>query len=173
MTSIPASRRARAMILAPLSWPSKPTFATTTLIVSSAMNASSQSAAGQHFSRSALPLFLLVSWPTLYLRCLAVGAVDLLHRVADLLHGGVGPDCFDGRVHGVLALLGRFLDSLEALLDLSVVAALFELPEAVYLVLGDLFVDFVRLDVGLFLGLVDVDVDDVLLLLLDLALIAG
>src|SRR5215218_4525606 len=35
MTSIPASRRARAMILAPLSWPSRPTFATTTLIVRS------------------------------------------------------------------------------------------------------------------------------------------
>src|SRR5215218_5569737 len=33
MTSIPASRRARAMILAPLSWPSRPTLATTTLIV--------------------------------------------------------------------------------------------------------------------------------------------
>src|SRR4028118_2174743 len=35
MTSIPASRRARAMILAPRSWPSSPTFATTTLIVRS------------------------------------------------------------------------------------------------------------------------------------------
>src|SRR5215210_3581482 len=33
MTSMPASLRARAMILAPLSWPSRPTFATTTLIV--------------------------------------------------------------------------------------------------------------------------------------------
>src|SRR5215204_5898334 len=33
MTSIPASRRARAMILAPLSCPSRPTFATITLIV--------------------------------------------------------------------------------------------------------------------------------------------
>src|SRR5918994_2706835 len=32
MTSIPASRRARAMILAPRSWPSKPGFATTTRI---------------------------------------------------------------------------------------------------------------------------------------------
>src|ERR687893_916760 len=35
MTSMPASRRARAMILAPRSWPSSPTFATTTLIVRS------------------------------------------------------------------------------------------------------------------------------------------
>src|SRR5829696_640882 len=118
------------MILAPLSCPSKPTFATTTLIVSSAMNASSRSAAGQHFSRSsALRLFSLVSSPTLYLWCLAVGAVDLLHRVADLLYGGVGPDRLDGRVHGVLALLGRFFDRLEALLDLIVVAALFEVLE--------------------------------------------
>src|SRR5918994_726949 len=32
MTSIPASRRARAMIFAPRSWPSSPGFATTTLI---------------------------------------------------------------------------------------------------------------------------------------------
>src|SRR5688500_5171866 len=32
MTSIPASRRARAMILAPRSWPSRPGFATTTRI---------------------------------------------------------------------------------------------------------------------------------------------
>src|SRR4028118_1536908 len=35
MTSIPASRRARAMILAPRSWPSRPTFATPTLIARS------------------------------------------------------------------------------------------------------------------------------------------
>src|SRR5918998_1862206 len=122
---MPASLKARAKILAPLSWPSRPTFATTTLIVSSATNISSQSAAGQHFSRSALRLFLLVSWPPLYLWCLAVGAVDLLHRIADLLHGGVGPDRLDGRVHGVLVLLGRFFNRLEAFLDLIVVAALF------------------------------------------------
>src|SRR4029079_1683052 len=32
MTSIPASRSARAMIFAPRSWPSRPGFATTTLI---------------------------------------------------------------------------------------------------------------------------------------------
>ena len=32
MTSMPASRRARAMIFAPRSWPSSPGFATTTLI---------------------------------------------------------------------------------------------------------------------------------------------
>src|SRR6476620_4334442 len=32
MTSMPASRRARAMILAPRSWPSRPGFATTTRI---------------------------------------------------------------------------------------------------------------------------------------------
>src|SRR5215210_1568328 len=33
MTSIPASRSARAMIFAPRSWPSRPGFATTTLIL--------------------------------------------------------------------------------------------------------------------------------------------
>src|SRR4051794_1617849 len=33
MTSMPASRRARAMILAPRSWPSKPGLATTTRIL--------------------------------------------------------------------------------------------------------------------------------------------
>src|SRR5258708_5788334 len=33
MTSIPASRRARAMILAPRSWPSRPGLATTTRIL--------------------------------------------------------------------------------------------------------------------------------------------
>src|SRR5688572_11947912 len=39
MTSIPASRSARAMILAPRSWPSSPGFATTTLILLPSMGA--------------------------------------------------------------------------------------------------------------------------------------
>src|ERR687898_1368332 len=109
----------------------------------------------------------------LYYRRLAVGAVDLLHGVADLLHGGVGADGLDGRVHGVLAVLGRFLDRPQTLLNLFVVATLLEFLEALYLRLGDLLRDRMCLHVGLFFGLVDVDVDDVALLLLDLALIAG
>src|SRR2546428_10157722 len=39
MTSIPASRRARAMILAPRSWPSRPGLATTTRIFFCAVGA--------------------------------------------------------------------------------------------------------------------------------------
>src|SRR5215207_3931812 len=42
MTSIPASRSARAMIFAPRSCPSKPGFATTTRILRSAMTADSR-----------------------------------------------------------------------------------------------------------------------------------
>src|SRR5215212_5627718 len=110
---------------------------------------------------------------TLYRRGLAVAAVDLLHGVADLLHGGVGAHGFEGRVHCVLTLFGGFLDRLQAILDLLVVAALFELFEALYLRVSDLLGYGVGLDVGLFLRLVYVDVHDVALLFLYLSLEAG
>src|SRR5215216_4988681 len=109
----------------------------------------------------------------LYYRRLAVTAVDLLHGVADLLHRGVGPHGFKGRVHGVLAPFGRLFDRPEAPFYLLVVPALPELPETLYLRLFDLARGLVRLDVALLLGLVDVDVDDVALLFLELALVAG
>src|SRR4029079_17030583 len=47
MTSMPASRSARAMILAPRSCPSRPGFATTTRILRSAMAASLWRAVGE------------------------------------------------------------------------------------------------------------------------------
>src|SRR5215211_4324548 len=48
MTSMPASLRARAMILAPRSWPSRPTFATTTLIVRAIVPYSNRSDSPRH-----------------------------------------------------------------------------------------------------------------------------
>src|SRR5215210_7633693 len=168
------------MILAPRSWPSNPTFATTTLTVS-AMSVSpsdryryraailasvrtahvrpggrrvrrplrtahgtltsrrrygsvvrlrvraSQPPRSEDTPRKILVLGEAVLAQALYRRRFAVGAVDLLHGGADLTYRGVGADGLEGRVHRVLALFGHLLDRLQALLDLLVVAALFQL----------------------------------------------
>src|SRR2546426_11788849 len=77
MTSKPASRRARAMILAPRSWPSRPTLPTR--------------------SRTFRALFISELHPSF-----AVRAEDLLERAADFAHGGVGAHRLEDRRHQVL-----------------------------------------------------------------------
>src|SRR4028119_1944681 len=109
----------------------------------------------------------------LYYRRLAVGTVDLLHRRGDLPDRRVRPHRFYDGIHRVLARLRGSLYGVKALLDLLVVAPLFKLFEALELVLADLLRDAVGLDVLLVFGLEGVDVDDVALLPLDLALVAG
>src|SRR5215204_5809584 len=82
MTSIPASRRARAMILAPRSCPSKPGLATTTRILR-AVAAS-------------------ISAVSLEDRGLGVGPEDLLHRRDHLALGRPGTGGCEDRRHQVL-----------------------------------------------------------------------
>src|ERR1044072_9404811 len=86
MTSIPASRSARAMILAPRSWPSRPGLATTTRIVLAV--AAPLADAGQPSGLEG--------------GALGVGAQDLLHRRDHLALGGAGARGFDNRRHQVL-----------------------------------------------------------------------
>src|SRR5829696_1185836 len=108
MTSIPASRSARAMILAPRSWPSRPGLATTTR---------SRVVAGR--SLVALTVCSLED------RCLAVGAEDLLQRGDGLALGGVGASALQQRRHQVAVRLGsRLLELTQQPLDGRTVAPL-------------------------------------------------
>src|SRR5919205_2839571 len=106
-------------------------------------------------------------------RRLAVAAEDLLHGGAYLADRGVGPDGRDDRVHRVLFAAARIFELFQASLDEVAVAPRFQVLEPLQLPLGDLGVYAVGLDVLLFLGLVDRDVDHVAPLLLELALVAG
>src|SRR3954449_4001420 len=85
MTSMPASRRARAMILAPRSWPSKPGLATTTRILRAVAVVIG---AGSLASR-------------LEDRGLRVGPEDLLQGGDHLALGGADAGSGDDRLHQV------------------------------------------------------------------------
>src|ERR687894_2279453 len=94
MTSIPASRSARAMTFAPRSCPSSPGFATRTRIFLSLM---------------------LESW-------LLVESVNVAQRVADFAERGVGADGLDGRGHRVLVVARGAAQSFERVRDRAFVA---------------------------------------------------
>src|SRR3982750_210872 len=89
MTSMPASRRARAMILAPRSWPSKPGLATTTRI----LRAVAVVIGGGRVA------------PALENGRLRIRPEDLLHGGDHLALGGAGAGGGDDRLHQVA--LGR------------------------------------------------------------------
>src|SRR5215218_4071599 len=101
MTSIPASRRARAMTFAPRSWPSSPGFATSTRIFLSLM----------------LEGGLLVE------------AVNVAQRVADFAERGVGADGLDGRGHRVVGVARGPLQFFERVRDRAAVASRLRLFE--------------------------------------------
>src|SRR5919205_427048 len=86
MTSMPASRSARAMILAPRSCPSRPGFATTTRIFPA-----------------------IAPEPTSEDRRLAPRAPDLAQRVAHLAHRHVGTRAGEDRLHEVAVVARRVL----------------------------------------------------------------
>src|SRR6476469_7430554 len=100
---MPASRSARAMILAPRSCPSKPGLATTTRILR---------AVAASISRGSLED-----------RRLGVGPEDLLHRRDHLPLAGASTRRGDDRRHQVLLGGGGALQLGERLLDLGSVAA--------------------------------------------------
>src|SRR3712207_2686836 len=95
MTSMPASRSARAMTLAPRSWPSRPGLATRTRIFLSAISESG----------------------------LLVEAVHVAQRVADFAERGVGTHRLDGRRHRVVAVARGALQFFERVRDGARVAA--------------------------------------------------
>src|SRR3954452_1698764 len=94
MTSMPASRRARAMILAPRSCPSRPGLATTTRI----LRAVAASICGGNPSGC------------LENRRLGGGAEDLLQGRAHLSLAGAGPGGGDDRRHQVRVAGGCLLE---------------------------------------------------------------
>src|SRR4030095_3442912 len=117
MTSKPASRRARAMILAPRSWPSRPTFPTS--------------------SRSLGPSMV----PLLEDADLAGLAEHGLPRCADLPHRGAAADGLEDQGHEVLSAPRARGDGVERGGDGAVVARRLDLREAGLLVDLDLFRD--------------------------------
>src|SRR5215470_3641800 len=149
MTSIPASRRARAMTLAPRSWPSSPGLAMSTRIffIGSATNSA--------FS-SNCDLF--------------VGAKSVAHGVADFAEGGVG---FDGVVdegHQIIFAFSRGAKSGEAACDFVARALSAELLQSLGLAMRDGFVNLQNLE-WLFFGNKRVHADHELFFVVEFTLI--
>src|SRR5688572_741358 len=105
MTSIPASRRARAMIFAPRSWPSSPGLATTTRILRPPAEP------------VAAVSVLASTGGTLEDRGLRVGAEHPLERLDDLALAGVCASTVEQRIHEVAVGGGRLAERGERALD--------------------------------------------------------
>src|SRR5215468_5637085 len=150
MTSMPASRSARAMILAPRSCPSRPGFATTTRIFP---------AIGPE--------------PTSEDRRLAPRAPDLAQRVAHLAHRHVGARGRQHGLHEVAVGVGRILlQAGERRLSRGRVAPFAHRLHARDLLSLQSRVDAEDLERLLLLHLVAVNADDDSLAALDLRLVA-
>src|ERR1043166_8223241 len=122
MTSMPASRRARAITLAPRSWPSRPGLAMTT----------------RSFLKSAIyPLKSATS----YHRNLFVLAPDLAQRVAHLADRRIGADRIEDGRHDVLARARDRAQPIERALDAVRVARPLQPLELRELFLGGALVD--------------------------------
>src|SRR5918911_4712776 len=134
MTSIPASRRARAMILAPRSCPSRPGLATTTRIFLLLVPASTRRAS------------LLRGRDHLEDRRLGVGPEDLLERGHDLALAGVRARALDDRLDQVGVARRRLLEPPERRLDLRAGAARAHRREPPYLLALERGVDPQDLD---------------------------
>src|SRR6476646_5647038 len=119
---MPASRRARAMTLAPRSWPSNPGFAMTTRIFCIVVVAASRRLPASGWQPVA------ESW-SLYQRYLFVLTPDFAQRVAHLSHRGVGTDAVHQRVHRIPGAARRLLEQVEGPPHLVGVAGLAQLRE--------------------------------------------
>src|ERR1700709_1202351 len=155
MTSMPASRGARAMILGPRSWPSKPGLATTTRIlraVAVVIGRGKRSGCSEDGG-------------------LGVSAEDLLHRGDHLALGGADAGGGDDRLHQVAVRRGDPLQLRQGALDGGTVAAGAGSREAVGLLAFEARVDLQ--DRGRLFVLLDevVDADDDPLALVDLLLV--
>src|SRR5579862_9599534 len=144
MTSMPASRRARAITLAPRSWPSSPGLATRTRM----------------------------GWEDiLEVGSLRVSAEDGAEGIADFSQGGVGSDGVEQERHGVFGAFSGALEGVECVSNSVTVAPGAECGEFLPLVSGGVLVDLQQLD-GLLVGLEAVDADDDALPGLDFALVS-
>src|SRR2546421_9054359 len=148
MTSMPASRSARAMIFAPRSWPSSPGFAMTTLIFPGT-------------TRS------LEHWR------LAPDAPHVAQGFAHLAHRHVRPRGVHDRLHQIAVRPGRiFFQPSEGLFHRSGVAPHPNGVNALDLSLLERGIDPEDVRLRLVVELVAVDADDDALVLLDLRLVA-
>src|SRR6185437_11071990 len=143
MTSTPASRRARAMILAPRSWPSRPGLATRTRIGAGMLEVSR----------------------------LLIHAEDAAEGIADLAERRVTLHRVEQVRHRMLGSLRRALERIEGPLHFAVIAARAQASQFFFLVLAGRFIDLQKLD-GLIVRLEAVDAHDDALACLDLALVA-
>src|SRR4051812_9584694 len=109
MTSMPASRNARAMTLAPRSWPSRPGLATST--------------------RIGVVIFLQFSH-------FLVGSKHLAERIADLPEGRVRPHRVQEARHRVLRPLGGALQCSQRAVHVRLTAAAAQRGELLFLMPG-------------------------------------
>src|SRR3712207_3066462 len=158
---MPASRSARAMILAPRSCPSRPGLATTTRILRPEPPASA--AAGL----SAVPSMRRGSLEDGGLR---IGAEDLLQGGHDLALGGVHAGAVEQRVHQVAVALRDLLELRERGLDLDAAPARADPLEAIDLLALERRVDAQDLELGLVVVAVAVHAHDDPLAAVDLLL---
>src|SRR3990172_891417 len=150
MTSMPASRRARAMTLAPRSWPSRPGLATSTRIFLSVI--------------SSLRPLRLCGERYLGHGDFFVGAEDGAEGVADFAQGGVGAHAVEDARHRVLVAAGGGLQILECLGDAAVVALAPHLGKPFTLLASHRLVNLENLQRRLLSSHIVVDADDDLLL---------
>src|SRR5262245_14098916 len=163
---MPASRRARAITLAPRSCPSRPGFAMTTRslrmsVVSSQGSVASGQPGNWPLATGHWPLQPSYDWDFLVL------APHVAKRVADLADRGVGADRIDDRRHQVRGGPCRGPKRIERSDDRVVVARLLEFFELRQLRAGGGLVDVEDLDRRLVLLHEVVDADDDFLLPLD------
>src|SRR5487761_646685 len=130
MTSMPASRSARAIIFAPRSCPSSPGFAISTRIVLSAIRLERISLSDGNFF---------------------VDAEDVAKGIADFAESGVGFDGFVDVRHQIFVAFGGFAQRFQAALDFRARTVRAEFAEALGLAMRDRFVDEQRVD-GFFFG---------------------
>src|SRR5271167_895389 len=126
MTSMPASRRARAIIFAPRSWPSRPGLAISTRIFFSGI------CVGEF---SSIPMGKSGDGDFF------VGAEDFAEGVADFAYCGVGFDGVEQVGHQVVFSFGGFAEGVEAAVDFGFGAVGAEFGEAFGLAACDAFID--------------------------------
>src|SRR5215831_9771119 len=151
MTSIPASRRARAMTLAPRSWPSSPGLAIITRIF---CTTTCPPATRNRLNSSDYRRFL-------------VFAPDVPERVAHFSYGRVCAHGVDEKRHGVGRRAGPLLQRFERGMHTGIVARLTQLIELRELPLRGGLVDVQGPDWLLVIGHELVHADDDLVALLD------
>src|SRR5579875_3382975 len=135
---MPASRKARATILAPRSCPSRPGLATITRILLSIP------VIEQHSIGPLLPAMILPE------RRLLVSAKHAAKYVAHFAERGVSPHAFQNIRHEVSIGCGRAAQCIERLPDSRIVTLLFKFREFFTLARGNCFINHQNINGPLF-----------------------